>query len=226
MAVIPEWIGELKFLQLLSLGNNKFTNLPSYLSKLQNLDCLILDNSHIGKLPSPIRTLKNLKQLQVENSDLQSLPDWLAELTQISSLYLSHNCLTDSPTSLGQLSNLKELDLHDNPLNPDLAAAYEQGSEAVLQYLQAKAENQVTLNGAKLILIGEGEVGKTCFLGALRGDEWVGGRPTTHGIEIKPVIVTDADTGTEITLNGWDFGGQRVYRPTHQLFFSAPAVYL
>ena len=38
--------------------------------------------------------------------------------------------------------------------------------------------------------------------------------------------VTDPDSGTEITLNGWDFGGQRVYRPTHQLFFSAPAVYL
>jgi len=27
-------------------------------------------------------------------------------------------------------------------------------------------------------------------------------------------------------LNTWDFGGQKVYRPTHQLFFSAPAVYL
>ena len=52
------------------------------------------------------------------------------------------------------------------------------------------------------------------------------GRPTTHGIEIKPVIVTAPDGTTEITLNGWDFGGQRVYRPTHQLFFSAPAVYL
>ena len=38
--------------------------------------------------------------------------------------------------------------------------------------------------------------------------------------------VTDPYTGAEITLNGWDFGGQRVYRPTHQLFFSAPAVYL
>jgi GTPase SAR1 family protein len=33
-------------------------------------------------------------------------------------------------------------------------------------------------------------------------------------------------TGQEITLNGWDFGGQRVYRPTHQLFFSSPAIYL
>jgi hypothetical protein len=60
----------------------------------------------------------------------------------------------------------------------------------------------------------------------LRGDEWVEGRPTTHGIEIKPVVVTVPDSGTEITLNGWDFGGQRVYRPTHQLFFSSSAVYL
>jgi GTPase SAR1 family protein len=82
------------------------------------------------------------------------------------------------------------------------------------------------LNEAKLILIGEGEVGKSCLLAALRGDPWEEGRPTTHGIEIKPVKVTDPATGTEITLNGWDFGGQRVYRPTHQLFFSAPAVYL
>jgi len=27
-------------------------------------------------------------------------------------------------------------------------------------------------------------------------------------------------------LNCWDFGGQQVYRPTHQLFFSEPAIYL
>jgi GTPase SAR1 family protein len=84
----------------------------------------------------------------------------------------------------------------------------------------------VVLNEAKLILIGEGEVGKSCLLGALRGDSWEEGKPTTHGIEIKPVKVTDPASGTEITLNGWDFGGQRVYRPTHQLFFTAPAVYL
>ena len=64
------------------------------------------------------------------------------------------------------------------------------------------------------------------MLGALRGDEWVENRPTTHGIEIKPVEVSDPTTGTAITLNGWDFGGQPVCRPTYQLFFSTPAVYL
>jgi hypothetical protein len=64
------------------------------------------------------------------------------------------------------------------------------------------------------------------LLGALRNDPWVEGSPTTHGIEITPVEVTAPSTGTKITLNGWDFGGQRAYRPTHQLFFTAPAVYL
>jgi hypothetical protein len=139
---------------------------------------------------------------------------------------LSDNRLTNLPASLGQIPNLKLLNLEDNPLNPDLAAAYEQGTKTVMQYLRAKAEGEVKLNEAKLILVGEGEVGKSCLLGALRGEDWVEGRPTTHGIEIKPVIITTTDNSTEITLNGWDFGGQRVYRPTHQLFFSAPAVYL
>ena len=93
------------------------------------------------------------------------------------------------PGVLGQLTQLRSLNLDDNLLNPELAAAYEEGLDAVMRYLRAKAEAQVVLNEAKLILVGEGEVGKSCLLGALRGDEWVEGRPTTHGIEIKTVEV-------------------------------------
>ncbi|WP_236848176.1 COR domain-containing protein [Chlorobaculum limnaeum] len=130
------------------------------------------------------------------------------------------------PEWLNEWHDLQRLNLDGNPLNPELAAAYKEGLDAVKRYLRAKAAAQVVLNEVKLILIGEGEVGKSCLLGALRGDQWEEGKPTTHGIEIKPVKVTDPATGTEITLNGWDFGGQRVYRPTHQLFFTAPAVYL
>jgi len=121
---------------------------------------------------------------------------------------------------------LKILELGKTPLNPELAAAYKEGLSAVKAYLRAKAAAQIAINEAKLILVGEGEVGKTCLLSALRGDPFIEGLPTTHGIEIKSVQVTDPESAKEITLNGWDFGGQRVYRPTHQLFFSAPAVYL
>ena len=135
--------------------------------------------------------------------------------------------MTEISTSFARLEHLTRLDLGGNPLNPELAKAYEQGLDAVKAYLRAKAEaGQITLNEAKLILVGEGEVGKTCLLSALRDELFVEGLSTTHGIAIKTVKLTNPDTQTEITLNGWDFGGQRVYRPTHQLFFSAPAVYL
>jgi internalin A len=120
---------------------------------------------------------------------------------------------------------LEKLELKDNPLNPALQSAYDQGLDAVKAYLRSLAEAQITLYEAKLILVGEGEVGKTCLMDALLDKEWQE-HPSTHGIEIQQVKIVAPDTQNEITLNGWDFGGQRVYRPTHQLFFSAPAVYL
>ncbi|MHC4521284.1 MAG: COR domain-containing protein, partial [Planctomycetota bacterium] len=148
------------------------------------------------------------------------------ELKELRYIRLGENRLVDLPASLRKLKKLERLDLTGNPLNPELAAADREGVDAIKAYLRAKAAAQITLNEAKLILVGEGEVGKSCLLGALRGDPFVEGLPTTHGIEIRPVRMMYSESGTEITLNGWDFGGQRVYRPTHQLFFSSPAVYL
>ena len=160
-------------------------------------------------------------------NQISSLPEGLGKLTSLQRLYLSRNQISSLPEGLGKLTSLQELSLDKNPLNPELAAAYEQGTAVVLEYLRSQARSQqVELNEAKLILVGEGEVGKTSLLGALCGDEWVENRPTTHGIEIKSFTVKVPDSGKEIKLNGWDFGGQPVYRPTHQLFFSAPAVYL
>jgi hypothetical protein len=162
--------------------------------------------------------------IDLRGMGLTELPESLGELT-LQILDLSDNQLTDLPTFLVQLELLKELYLDNNPLNPELAEADKQGVEAVKAYLRAKATAQITLNEAKLILIGEGEVGKTCLMDALLDKPWQE-HPSTHGIEIHQIKVTDYETTKEITLNSWDFGGQRVYRPTHQLFFSVPAVYL
>ena len=85
------------------------------------------------------------------------------------------NLITDIPSSLLGVDNFDEVvyynsGINDNPLNPELAEAYEQGLDAVKAYLRAKADWQIILNEAKLILVGEGEVGKSCLLGALRDD--------------------------------------------------------
>ncbi|MGE5655985.1 MAG: COR domain-containing protein [Actinomycetota bacterium] len=238
---LPESLAHLTQLQTLGLSGNQLTSLPESLAHLTQLQTLGLSGNQLTSLPICLGKLTQLQKLGLAANGIVQLPEWIGNLKELCHIYLGSeehigrwafgfggrdNNIADLPVAFIKFDHLTTLVLNKKPLNPDLAAAYEQGIEAVMQYLRAKAEGKVTLNEAKLILVGEGEVGKTCLLGALRGDEWVDGRPTTHGIEIKPVIVTAPDNSTEIILNGWDFGGQRVYRPTHQLFFSAPAIYL
>jgi GTPase SAR1 family protein len=240
IAELPNAFCKLTQLHDLVLTYTKLTEFPKSITQLCDLRRLSVSGNHWDALPEQIANLKNLKELYAADNRIEHLPESIAELAELRCLILggestvwnigfkrpNGNQLADLPPALLRLERLEELCLDHNPLNPELAAAYKEGLAAVKRYLRAKAEAQVVLNEAKLILIGEGEVGKSALLGALRGDDWVEKRDSTHGIEIKPVKVTDPATDTEITLNGWDFGGQRVYRPTHQLFFSAPAVYL
>jgi Leucine-rich repeat (LRR) protein len=247
---LPEWLIQLRNLESLSVWGNPLSNIPPILGELPRLKTFNFRSDILAELPPEIFNLRHLtwldasgnatittlsedigrleklERLTLTGSRLSALPAAISQLNSLSSLDLSSNQLVDLPESLLQLNKLEALDLRNNPLNPELAAAYTEGLVAVKRYLSAKATAQAVLNEAKLIFVGEGEVGKSCLLGALRGDEWEEGRPTTHGIEIKPIKLIDPDSGREITLNGWDFGGQRVYRPTHQLFFSSPAVYL
>jgi GTPase SAR1 family protein len=82
------------------------------------------------------------------------------------------------------------------------------------------------LHEAKLLLVGEGNVGRTSLLGALRREPFVENRETTHGIQMGTLLVDHPDRALKITLNTWDFGGQEVYRITHQFFFSNKSLYL
>ena len=249
LTVLPESVGSLRQLQRLVVSNNSLISLPELLNQIVNLEWLNASGNHLNVLPESIGELIQLRSLDLSRNQLTSLPKIISKFSQLEVLELSHNQLIELPKSLGQLTKLRTLNLSsnritdlpssfkelfnrhttlhfdNNPLNPELGAAYKEGNNAIVRYLKAKEGAQIILNEAKLILIGEGEVGKTCLMDALLGNQWQE-HDTTHGIEIKQVKVTDIDSSMEITLNGWDFGGQRVYRPTHQLFFSAPAVYL
>ena len=225
LTALPESLGQLAQLQTLYLHNNQLTALPESLGQLTKLERLNLDNNQLTTLPESLGRLTQLRTLDLDNNDLTALPESLGQLTQLNTLFLQRNQLTALPESLGQLTQLQYLHLAGNPLNPELAAAHEEGIDAVKAYLRTKVADEVILREAKLIIIGEGEVGKTCLMDALEGKPWRE-HDTTHGIEIRSIPVVDSESGTKITLNGWDFGGQRVYPPTHQLFFTSPAVYL
>ncbi|MEM8640497.1 MAG: leucine-rich repeat domain-containing protein [Cyanobacteria bacterium P01_G01_bin.54] len=229
---LPDSLGQLTQLQLLYLSHNQLEELPESLGQLKKLQVLQLQLTPLVYLPKSIGECEDLRVIELSqilpNGRLKFIPSSIGKLKNLEVLGLKANQLSTIPESIVELPRLRDLNLAYNPLNPELAAACEQGLDAVKAYLRAKAEAQIILNEAKLILIGEGEVGKSCLLDALRNEPWQK-HESTHGIEIKPVKVTHQDeqgTETAITLNTWDFGGQKVYRPTHQFFFSAPAVYL
>ena len=77
-----------------------------------------------------------------------------------------------------------------------------------------------------MLLVGEGNVGKTSLSAALRDDEFIEGRPFTHGINIQSMVLRQPDASEDTTIRLWDFGGQEVHRITHQFFFSQRALYV
>ncbi len=222
---LPDWLKKLTHLIRIDADNNKFDTFPAQLLELNDLEELFLNGNNLTTLPESIHSLQSLHTLQIRMNNLKSLPSSLGHITSLRELLLDSNQLQSIPESLTRLDSLATLLLDENPLNPELEAAYKQGLDAVFEYLRSKQTESTQLNEAKLVLVGEGEVGKSSLLRALRGEEFIDGLDTTHGVEIKPVKTLDSE-GAELTLNCWDFGGQPVYRPTHQLFFSSPAVYL
>jgi Leucine-rich repeat (LRR) protein len=223
---LPDSIGNLTQLKFLNLRGNRLTEFPDSIGKLSHLESLDLRGNRLTKLPESIGKLARLKYLYLSKNQLTKLPESIGNLTNLNTLSLDQNNLTDLPISIGNLSHLPSFSIQNNPLNPDLAAAFAEGMEVFWQFLRQRAKESVVLHEAKLILVGEGGVGKSSLLGALRNEPWLENRDTTHGVEIKPVLLNDPGSSVELILNSWDFGGQPVYRPTHQLFFSAPALYL
>lgn len=98
------------------------------------------------------------------------------------------------------------------------------GLEAIITYL--KQTQTTEHNEAKLILVGNGEVGKTCLANRLITDEFIE-EDITEGIKISEWVTSAPGSETrKIKLNIWDFGGQEIYHATHQFFLTKRSVYL
>jgi len=225
LTTLPPEIGRLTALTGLGLSDNQLSTLPPEIGGLTALTTLTLSGNQLSTLPPEIGQLTALTRLRLDGNQLSTLPPEIGRLTALTALRLSNNQLSTLPPEIGRLTALTALDVNGNPLTDALLEAANQGTHAVVAYLRGLEQKQRMFE-AKLLLVGEGKVGKTSLLAALRGEEFVQDRPTTHGIDVKPVNLPHPRDEAEIQLNAWDFGGQEVYRITHQFFFSRHALYL
>jgi Leucine-rich repeat (LRR) protein len=226
LTALPPEITRLTNLEQLWLNGNQLAALPPEIARLTRLQQLWLDGNQLTALPPEIARLTNLQTLWLDSNQLTALPPEVAELTSLQKLTLDHNQLTALPRQLADLlSGGLELGLAGNPLRGPISELYGRGPSALASYLRS-LEDAIPLYEAKVLLVGEGNVGKTSLIAALRNDPFVEGRPTTHGIEIQSMGLHHPRLGIDMTVRTWDFGGQEVYRITHQFFFSVRALYL
>jgi internalin A len=226
LTALPPEIGQLTNLRTLNLDRDQLTALPPEIGQLTNLQTLNLDDNQLTALPPEIGQLTNLQTLNLDRDQLTALPPEIGQLTNLQTLNLDDNQLTALPRELADLlSKGLKLGLRGNPLNEPIPELIGRGSDALATYLRS-LDDAIEQYEAKVLLVGEGNVGKTSLIAALRHAPFVQERPTTHGIEIQPLSVRHPDLDADMTIRVWDFGGQEVYRISHQFFFSKRALYL
>ena len=224
---LPAEIGKLTNLTELYLSDNDLTVLPAEIGGLTNLKELYLSDNQLTGLPAEIGGLTNLKELYLCDNQLTGLPAEIGKLTNLTELYLGHNQLTELPAEIGRLTNLTVLYLDGNPLTSPPPEIVEQGTPAILAYLREQLRAKQPQWVSKLLVVGEGGVGKTSLLRSLRGERFNSQESTTHGIEVRALKLSHpTKVGVTMQLNAWDFGGQEIYHATHQFFLTNRSLFL
>ena len=224
---LPPDIEKLTNLELLYLVDNQFTELPPEIGKLNKLIELLLNSNRLTELPPEIGKLTNLKELDLNGNQLTELPPEIGKLTNLTEFSLYENRLTELPPGMGQITNLRRLFLHGNPFKSPPPEIVAQGPPAILAYLRERLEAGKRQWISKMLVVGEGGVGKTSLLRALRGKKFKSDLATTHGIEIDSLnIEHPTEPGVTMELNCWDFGGQEIYHATHQFFLTDRSLFV
>lgn len=236
---LPVEISQLTQLKELYLYRNQLIEIPIELTQLTQLTVLYLGNNQLSELPAEIGRLTQLKELYLYNNHLSILPAEIGQLAQLEALYLGGNELTQLPLEFRSLQRLSELELridrvnngsrnsNDNLKFPPQDVVGNDNIRSILAYLESASNGYAEVWQSKCVVVGEGGVGKTWLINALRGNQPDPAIVGTVGIDIVPLELPHPYfPTTTMQLNCWDFAGQDFNHAMHQFFFSNRALIL
>jgi len=249
---IPEEVCELSLLTVLDLDGSKVEGLPKAFSKLTSLKTLDLYGNNLNHIPKIIFELSGLEKLYIGNNQISEIPYEISHLENLAELLLSSNKISEIPFSLTELKKLQKLNLRGNPLNapPEILDKISEPQSIINYFLNTgnvsfpdfdhelytpiKKEfvvprrTKFSVNECKILIIGQGSVGKTSIVKRITKNNFQAGELKTEGISINNWQVEnliDVEK-PKIQLNLWDFGGQEIMHATHQFFLTKRSLYL
>jgi len=208
----------------LSIKGNKLEKFPKAISDAHTLEKLDLSENKINSIDDDaFDGLENLVELDLSFNELRYLPTSIGKLTKLKRLNLSGNKINSLPREFENLTSLEFLDFDSNPIGRVPIEIASQGVSGIINYYLSLGDN-AQLFEAKLLIVGQGNVGKTYLMNRLINNS-IPETYTTEGIDIKTWRIETASS-TDFRVNIWDFGGQEIYHSTHQFFLTNRSLYL
>jgi Leucine-rich repeat (LRR) protein len=230
------FLSKLTGLKSLDLDSNQISDI-SFLSNLTKLEALHLDSNQI----SDISYLSNLTRLEFLDLDSNQISDIssLSNLTELMDLFLNSNQISVLNPLLPLLKRGmsigfdwdSQIIIKDNPLRDIPARIVENGSETVINWIEQMVKGKEPLFESKLMILGQGEAGKTTFSRLLLDSNYIvkqGKEKSTLGIsihkgkEFKHTCVKNQNVKAHL----WDFGGQDIQKMLHQFFITDNCLYV
>ena len=228
-----DFIENLENLIEISFESNKISRLPD-LKKLKKLTNLNFQYNLIKNSLDSINNLDKLVSAQLSFNRIEVLPE--LNLNSLKKLYLYNNKISYIEKYNPKLKYYYHTDnrfngvlLGNNPLDNSLIEILkiENNTEKQKQlsdYFSNLELGSAPLLEAKLMILGEGESGKTNLRNYIIDNSFEIGKSATTGINIdtwKQKIYEK-----DYRINIWDFGGQWIQQQVHQFFLTNESVYI
>ncbi|MEJ8846300.1 COR domain-containing protein [Variovorax rhizosphaerae] len=206
----------------------------STVGALQQLETLRLNRIGLTDLDG-VKRLRNLTELEAAHNGI-SAAEPLLELPHIRHVDLSGNRIHHITREFIEgMPRLRWLRIEDNPvgnIDPEIFAMSDGGRalRSLRDYCAGLAQGSVRHDHVKLVLVGNGRVGKTSIVSRLLDNRFDDNQPSTHGIQLREWqlehVADDKLDGRPLRVTVWDFGGQDIYHATHRIFMRTRALFL
>jgi len=217
-------------LHTLDLRKNKLSQVV-FAAGCKKLSFLDLSQNQLKSLRLP-KGFAELQYLYLNDNLLEEVEFDVAPRT-LEVLHIRNNQLERLPHHFLSLTALQNLYLHGNPLPGIPKASLPEGERdnafsSVRAFLQELSQGKRVNERAKIILVGNGRVGKTSMFRRLKGLPYRADEKFTHGIQLGDLAKNDLPKVKTpgLQANIWDFGGQEIFYATHQFFLTEDALYV